>query len=211
MILNEHGKIDTSLPFRTDVNAEIRTITDSPIWSKQYPYPLSANEFVNEEIGKMIKQNIIRESKSPYNSPIWVVPKKGTNEDGTPKMRMVIDYKKLNEKTIADKYPIPDCNVILSNLGKAKVFSTIDLESGFHQILMKPEDIEKTAFSVNNGKYEYIRMPSGLRNAPSIFQRAMDNILRQYVGKFCHVYIDDIIVYSSNADGHYEHLVNLVI
>ena len=99
-------------------------------------------------------------------------------------MRMVIDYKKLNEKTIADKYPIPDCNVILSNLWKAKVFSTIDLESGFHLRLMKPEDIEKTAFSVNNGKYEYIRMPFRFFHAPSIFLRAIDNILRQYVENF---------------------------
>ncbi|TMW46813.1 hypothetical protein DOY81_008111 [Sarcophaga bullata] len=68
-------------------------------------------------------------------------------------MRIVVDYKKLNENTISYKYPIPDCNVILSNLGKEKYFSTIDLKSVFHQILMKPEDIEKTAFSINNGKY----------------------------------------------------------
>lgn len=123
---------------------------------------------------------------------------------------MVIDYKKLNEKTIAYRYPIPDCNVILSNLGKARFFSTIDLESGFHQILMKEADICKTAFSVNNGKYEFVRMPFGLKNAPSIFQNAMDDILRNFVGKFCHVYIDDIIVYSNTLKEHIEHL-NIII
>lgn len=205
-----HSNINLNLPFRTDIKAEIRTIADAPIWSKQYPYPLSANSFVNSEIRKLLRDNIIRESKSPFNSPIWVVSKKGTNDDGTQKLRMVIDYKKLNEQTVSDKYPIPDCNVILSNLGKSKFFSTIDLESGFYQILMKNEDIEKTAFSVNNGKYEFLRMPFGLKNGPSIFQRAMDNILREFIGKICHVYIDDIVVFSETLEDHSKHL-NLII
>jgi len=89
-----------------------------------------------------------------------------------------------------------DPSVILSNLGKAKYFSTIDLESGFHQILMNEPDIQKTSFSINNGKYEFLRMPFGLTNAPRIFQREMDDILREQVGKTCHVYMDDIIIFS---------------
>lgn len=205
-----HSKINITLPFRTDVVAEIKTNIESPIWTKQYPYPLSASEFINKEISKLLKDNIIRPSKSPYSSPVWVVPKKGFNEDGTPKSRLVIDFKKLNEHTISDKYPIPDTNVILSNLGKSKYFSTIDLESGFHQILMKESDIQKTSFSVNNGKYEYIRLPFGLKNAPSIFQRAMDDILKPYIGKFCHVYIDDIIVFSKNIEEHTQHLNEII-
>ncbi len=160
----------------TNVKAEIRTKSIEPVWSRQYPYPLSVNSFINKEIDKMLNENIIRPSKSPYNSPIWVVPKKG-----------------LNEHTISDRYPIPDTNIILSNLGKSKYFSSIDLESGFHQILMSKIDIEKTAFFDNNGKYEFLRMPFGLKNAPSIFQRAMDDILREYY--ICHVYMDDIIIF----------------
>ncbi|XP_037942884.1 putative uncharacterized protein DDB_G0282499 [Teleopsis dalmanni] len=162
-IQSTHSKINTSLPFRTDVRAEIRTNLDTPIWSKQYPYPLSCNNYVNDEIARMRENGVIRPSKSPYNSPIWIVPKKGNNEDGTGKHRLVIDYKKINEHTIADTYPIPDPSIILSNLGNSKYFSTIDLESGFHQILMRENDIEKTAFSINNGKsactnalYEYM-------------------------------------------------------
>lgn len=92
-----------------------------------------------------MKKEVLRPSKSPYNSPIWVVPKKGINKDGTSKLRMVVDFKKLNEVTVSDKYPIPDINIILSNLGESQYFSTIDLESGFHQILMKTEDIEKNS------------------------------------------------------------------
>jgi len=213
-IINEikqlHPNINMKLPFRTDIRAEIRTITETPVWSGQYGYPMSVNSFVNEEVQKYLDDGIIRPSKSPYNSPVWVVSKKGTHEDGSPKFRLVHDYKKLNNITVSLKYPIPDCNVILSNLGKAKYFSTIDLESGFHQILMKEEDIEKTAFSVNNGKYEFIRMPFGLKNGPGIFQGAMDNILRKYVGKFCHVYIDDIIVFSSSLNEHTSHLLAIV-
>jgi len=124
----------------------------------------------------MLKERIIRPSKSPYNSPVLVVPKKGFNEDGTAKLRLVIDYKKLNENTIPDRYQTQVFSMILSSLGKVKYFSTIDLESGFHQILMKEADIENTSFSINNGKYEFLRMPFRLTNAPRIFQRAMDDI-----------------------------------
>lgn len=210
VISESHSKIDTTLPFRTDVLAEIRTVSTGPLWSRQYPYPFSVNAFVNEEINRMLENGVIRPSNSPYNSPIWVVPKKGTNSDGTPKFRLVIDFKKVNEDTIPDRYPIPDTNIILSNLGKSKYFSSIDLESGFHQILMHPDDIEKTAFSINNGKYEFLRMPFGLKNAPRIFQRAMDDILRPYVGKICHVYMDDIIVFSETLDQHSKDLKTIM-
>jgi len=143
----------------------------------------------------MLKEQIIRPNRSPYNSPVLVVSKKGH--------RLVIDYKKLNESTIPDRYPMQDPSVILSNLGKSEYLSTIDLESGFYQILMKNSDIEKTASSINNGKFEFLRMPFGLTNAPIIFQRAMDGIFREQVGKTCHVYINDIIIFSDTIEQHY--------
>lgn len=119
---------------------------------------------------------------------------------------MVVDFQKINSHTITDRYPIPDVNMTIQNLGKAKIFSTIDLESGFHQILIKEPDREKTAFSVNGAKYEFIRMPFGLKNAPSIFQRCVDDILREYIGKFAYVYIDDVLIYSSTVEEHMEHI-----
>lgn len=109
---------------------------------------------------------------------------------------MVIDYRKINEVTIPDRYPIPETSVILANLGNAMFFTTLDLKSGFHQILLDIKDRQKTAFSINNGKYEFCRMPFGLRNASSIFQRAIDDVLREFIGNICYVYIDDIIIYS---------------
>ncbi len=209
-IEEEHSKINLQIPFRTDIRGEINTLNDRAIYSKQYPYALSVSDFVINEINRMLNDQIIRPSRSPYNSPVLVVPKKGQNEDGTPKHRLVIDYKKLNENTIPDRYPMQDPSVILANLGKAKYFSTIDLESGFHQILMKDSDIEKTAFSINNGKFEFLRMPFGLTNAPRIFQRAMDDILREQVGKTCHVYMDDIIIFSNSIEQHYADLIKII-
>lgn len=204
--LMERNNADSTLPFNTEVRATIRTSDDEPIWSKQYPYPISCSNFVNSEIEKLLNKGIIRQSRSPYSSPVWVVPKKGSNDDGTPKQRLVIDYRKLNLKTITDRYPMPDTNMILGNLGKAGYFSTIDLESGYHQIMIRESDKEKTAFSINGAKYEFNRMPFGLKNAPSIFQRTIDDILRAYIGKFAHVYIDDVLVYSKTREEHVKHL-----
>ena len=161
---------------------------------------------MTKEISELLKNGIIKPSKSPYNSPIWTVPKKGTDEHGKPKRRMVVDFQNINAQTITDRYPIPDVNMTIQNLGKAKVFSTIDLESGFHQILIKEFDREKTAFAVNGAKYEFVRMPFGLKNAPSIFQRCVDDILREYIGKFAYVYIDDVLIFSSSPEEHIEHV-----
>jgi len=184
IINKEHLRINMQVPFRTDIHGEINTENDRAICSKQYPYALSASDFVNSKVSRMMNKGNLRPSKSLYYSLVLVVPKKGFNEDGTAKLRLVMDYKKLNENTIPDRYPLPDPSMILSSLGKAKYFSMIDLESGFHQILMKKPDIEKTSFSIKNGKYEFLRMLFGITNAPRIFQRAMDIILREQVGKY---------------------------
>lgn len=153
----------------------------------------------------MLDQNIIRPSNSPWSSPIWVVPKK-LNASGTQKWRVVVDYRGLNQKTIDDKYPLPNINDLLDKLGKCQYFSTLDLASGFHQIEMDQDDIEKTAFSTDQGHYEYTRMPFGLKNAPATFQRVMDNILRGLQNEKCAVYLDDIIIYSTSLQEHIEKL-----
>lgn len=95
---------------------------------------------------------------------------------------MVIDYRKLNEVTKPDKYPMPEITDILANLGRNKYFSTLDLKSGFHQIHLRKDDMEKTSFSLNNGKYEFTRLAFGMRNGPAIFQRNLDDVLREHIG-----------------------------
>ena len=122
---------------------------------------------------------------------------------------MVIDYRKLNSVTISDRYPIPEISDVLGKLGNSKFFSVLDLKSGFHQIPLKSSDVEKTAFSINNGKYEFTRLPFGLKNAPSIFQRALDDILREHIGRICYVYIDDIVIYSKSEDDHIRDIHNV--
>lgn len=196
------------LTYTTNVKATIRTSSDTPVYSKFYQYPMTLKDEVNKQIKELLEDGIIRPSRSPYNSPVWIVPKKA-DASGEKKYRMVIDYRKLNKITIADKYPIPEINEVLTQLGDNKVFSVLDLKSGFHQISLKNNDIEKTAFSVNNGKYEFTRLPFGLKNAPSIFQRALDDILREHIGKICFIYIDDIIIFSKDDDTHIENLAKI--
>lgn len=107
---------------------------------------------------------------------------------------------------MSDKYPIPNINDILDQLGKTKYFFNLDLASGYHQVEMSPEDIPKTAFTVEGGHFEYVRMPFGLKNAPATFQRVMDSVLKGLVGKIYLVYLDDIIIFSPSLQ---EHISNL--
>lgn len=195
----------SGMSVETAVKAEIRTNTQDPIYAKSYPYPVNMRGEVERQIDELLQDGIIRPSNSPYNSPIWIVPKK-PKPNGEKQYRMVVDFKRLNTVTIPDTYPIPDINATLASLGNAKYFTTLDLTSGFHQIHMKESDIPKTAFSTLNGKYEFLRLPFGLKNAPAIFQRMIDDILREHIGKVCYVYIDDIIVFSEDYDTHWKNL-----
>ena len=133
------------------------------------------------------------------------MPKK-EGASGKKKWRMVIDYRKLNDKTIEDKYLLPRMEEILENLGKCSYFTTLDLAPGLHQIPVDKNSIEKTAFMVGNGHYKYVRMPFGLKNTPATFQRMMDTVLRKYLYKFCFVYMDDIVVFSKSLQEHLQHL-----
>lgn len=199
---------EQNLTFTNNIKHEINTKDDVPIYTRSYRYPEIHKEEIKNQIEKMLNQGIIRSSFSPWSSPIWIVPKK-SDASGKKKWRLVVDYRKLNEKTIDDRYPIPNISEILDKLGKCIYFSTLDLASGFHQIEVKPQDIPKTAFSVDNGHYEYIRMPFGLKNAPATFQRVMDNVLRDIQGKHCLCYMDDIIVFSTSLQEHIESLTKV--
>lgn len=193
------------LTFTSVVKHKITTSDESPIHTKSYRYPFCHKAEVQRQISKMLDQGIIRPSSSPWTSPVWIVPKK-LDATGQKKWRLVIDYRKLNEKTIDDRYPIPNITDILDKLGRCMYFTTLDLASGFHQIEVDSRDIEKTAFNVENGHYEFLRMPFGLRNAPSTFQRVMDNVLREHIGIRCLVYMDDIIVFSTSLNEHLDNL-----
>jgi len=208
-IITEYHDIFTlpgdPLPLTSLIQHEIKTLDENPIHTKQYRYPPIHQEEIKKQVKEMLAKGIIRESDSPYNSPLWIVPKK-QDASGKTKWRLVIDYRKLNEKTIQDAYPLPNIDEILDQLGNARYFSAFDLASGFHQIGMKTSDIQKTAFSTPDGHYEYNRMPFGLKNAPPTFQRMMNKGLKGLIGNNCFVYIDDIIVYGKTIEDHNKNL-----
>ncbi|XP_055384592.1 uncharacterized protein LOC129614186 [Condylostylus longicornis] len=153
------------------VKHQIITTTSQPIYSKIYRFPKIHEGEVNKQVQEMLEQNIIQPSSSPYNSPIWVVPKK-LDYSGKQKWRIVIDYRKLNEITVDDKFPIPNIDSIFDKLGRAQYFTTLDLAKGFHQILVDEKDRLKTAFSTPQGHFEFHLMVQRLndRNATTIIQ-----------------------------------------
>lgn len=200
---------EQKLTFTHEIKHNIETNDEKPVHQKTYKYPYHLREEVSGQIQKMLETGIIRESSSPWTSPIWVVPKK-TDNSGKKKYRIVVDYRKLNEKTPADRYPIPEISEILDRLGKAQYFTVLDLASGFHQIEINPKDIPKTAFNIDHGKFEFVRMPFGLKNAPATFQRLMDSVLRKHLGIRCFVYMDDIIIFSSSLDEHIKDITKIL-
>lgn len=198
---------DEPLTFTNQIKHRITTTDEIPVHSKTYRYPFVHRQEVQSQIKKMLDQGIIRPSTSAWSAPIWVVPKKA-DASGKTKWRLVVDFRKLNEKTIDDKYPIPNLTDILDKLGKCQYFTTLDLASGFYQVEMHPSDIHKTGFSVADGQghFEFLRMPMGLKNSPSTFQRVMDSVLRGLQNVICIVYLDDILVFSTSLQ---EHMINL--
>lgn len=189
------------LSFANQVKHTIRTVNENPIYIRPYRHPHTQNEEIQNQVDKLLKDNVIQESHSPWSAPVHLVPKK-LDASGERKFRMVIDYRRLNEITIDDKYPLPNITDLFDKLGKSTYFSTIDLASGYHQIEVNPKDRPKTAFTTQAGHFEFQRMPFGLKTAPATFQRAMDNVLRGLQGLHCLVYLDDIIVYSSSLQDH---------
>ena len=125
-------------------------------------------------------------------------------KDGS--LRMVVGYWGLNEVTIKNKYPLPMINDLFDQLQGAKVFSKIDLRSGYHQFKIQEKDIPKTAFTTRYRLYEYTVMSFGLANTPAYFMSTMNKVFREYLDKFVVVFIDDIMVYSKNEEEHKEHL-----
>ena len=151
-------------------------------------------------MNEMLKDGIIRPSDSPWASPITLVPKK----DGT--TRFCVDYRKLNAITKKDSHPLPYIQDVFDQLAGAKIFSTLDLRSGYWQIPMDAESIPKTAFQCHLGLFEFVRLPFGLTNAPAIFQRQMNKVLSGLIGKICMVYLDDVVIFSQTEALHQKHL-----
>ena len=172
------------------------------IASSKSPYqvPIHLRGEVNKELDKLILNNIIEPSEAvEWCAPIVPVKK----PDGS--IRLCVDYWKVNKVTLLDRHIIPTLPQILNNIGHAAVLSKIDLTSGFHQIVVEQKSRDFTTFLSPRGKYRFVRMPFGLKNAPSHFQRVMEKVL-QPVADCASVYIDDIVIFSSTWKEHITHL-----
>ena len=167
---------------------EIKCTTDTPICYSPYRMSEEQKSVLRNIIGELLDNNIIRESTSPYASPITLVKKK--NGD----FRLCIDYRRLNAVTIRDRYPRPRIDEQIDKLGGYAYFIGLDLASGYYQVPVSETSIPKTAFVTPEGHYEFLRMPFGLTNAPAVFQRLINLVLGPLKNSIAFPYIDDIII-----------------
>lgn len=172
---------------------------------KNYRLAEAHKDEIDRQIKQMLEDDIIQPSNSEWNFPLIVVPKK-MDASGKKKWRICIDFRRLNDLTVGDSYPLPNIQDILDKIGKARYFSALDCASGYLQVPIEQEDRCKTAFSTANGHFEYKRMPFGLKAAPATYQRMMNCILRESIGDRCWVYVDDVLVVGNTLSLHNQKL-----
>ena len=194
-------ELPPGLPPKRFVDHEIETDKDSKPPHRSL-YQLSPVELraTKDYVKNLIEKGKIRPSKSPYGAPLFFV------KDKDKPLRGVVDYRALNRITKRNNAPLPRSDEMFDLLGEAKVFSKMDLKTGFHQIRVKPSDIEKTAFNTKYGQFEYLVMPMGLCNAPATFQSLMNQIFYDCVDVFMVVYMDDLLIFSKDEKSHLQHL-----
>ncbi|RKK36831.1 Transposon Tf2-6 polyprotein, partial [Fusarium oxysporum f. sp. cepae] len=195
-------ELDTKLPQHTDYDIEI-VLKDGKN-PKFFPiYNLSQDELgtLREWINDMLRKGYIRPSKSSAGYAVMFVPKPNSN-----KLRLVVDYRQLNEITEKDRTPLPLITELKDRLFGKKWFTALDLKSAYNLIRIKEGDEWKTAFRTKYGLFEYLVMPFGLTNAPAVFQRMITNVLREHLDIFVVCYLDDILIFSDTEEEHTEHV-----
>jgi hypothetical protein len=172
----------------------------TPVITTPYRHPKKFKDKIEKAIKELLAMGHIRPNRSPFASSVVLVLKK----DGT--LWMCIDYRVLNKKTIKNRYPIPRIDELMDELHGAVFFSKIDLRSGYHQISIREQDIEKTTFRCHFGHFKFLVMPFALTNAPTTFQSCMNHIFRGQLRKYLLVFFHDILIYNKTWDEHLAHL-----
>jgi hypothetical protein len=180
---------DRDIEFAIELQPGTASISKRP-----YRMPPAELAELKNQLQELLDKGFIRPSTSPWGCPPLFVKKKDES------LRLCVDYRPLNAVTIKNKYPLPRIDVLFDQLVGAKVFSKIDLRSGYHQIKIRASDIPKTAFYTRYGLYEYLVVSFGLTNAPAYFMYLMNSVFMLELDKFVVVFIDDILVYSKNED-----------
>jgi hypothetical protein len=186
---------DREVEFVVDLLPETTTIS-----KRLYRMSVEEPKELKKQIMELQEAGYIRPNSSPCGAPVLFVQKK----DGS--QRMCVDYRTLNEVTMKNEYPLPRIEDLFDRMRGARVFSKIDLRSGYHQMKIRPSDIPKTAFSTRYGLYEFTVMSFGLTNAPAYFMNLMNKVFMEYLDRFVVVFIDDILIYSQSDNDHEEHL-----
>ena len=195
---SQFAKDETSMGTTPLTSMTVDTGTADPVLEKPYPIPMKHYEWVKDEIEKLLTTKVIRTSHSSWSALIIVVPK------GDRGKCLVIDYRTLNKVTRKFTWPMPKAEDIFSKLNGATYFTTLDLCAGYHHIPLDKSSIPKTAFNLPFSKYEYIKVPFGLVQAPAYFQELMTNILKNF--PFAIAYLDDIIIFSKTPQEHLSHI-----
>src|SRR6266481_6074793 len=200
-LLDQHSEIFDDEPSEAKVTPlVINTETSGPVHQVRRLLNPGKRAIALKYTKEMLDAGVLQPSNSPWGSNYVFVDK----PDGT--KRPCGDFRKVNEKTVFDAYPMPVVGDVLNRISRAQVFSTFDLSKGFHQIPIDPADRPKTAIYTPLGLMEFVKMPFGLKNAAAVFQRAMEQCLGEYVDIFIMVYIDEVIIFSNTIEEHLEHL-----
>jgi hypothetical protein len=199
-IMNSFSKIfattDKDLGRINTEQHRIHITNDKPIALPPYRQSIADVNETNRQVKELLEKGLIRESTSPYAAPVTLADKK----DGT--KRLCMDYRHLNKNTISDKEPMPHIQDVIDRLHGAKYFAKLDVAWGYWHVAMYEDDIPKTAFVTQNGHYEWLVLPFGLKNAPAIFQRVIRKILANLINNGCMNYLDDIIIYAKTLEEH---------
>ena len=179
----------------------------TPVCSRNWPLNPDQSAALRNQIEKWLTVGVIKPTTSAWNSPIFSVKKK-TAVPGKFDLRFVLDFRRLNECTKTEVYPLPNIDSNIGKLGGAKIFSTVDACQAYHTISVDEDSQEYLAFSSESGSYTFVRMPFGCKNSANVFQRLINKALSMVpgIGAFCLSYLDDLIVYSFSIDEHLSHL-----
>lgn len=172
----------------------------APFRLRPYRYTPAQKDEIEQQVAHLLRNHMIQESTSPFASPVLLVKKK------TGEWRLCVDYRRLNAYTVKNKFPLPIIEELFEELVGAQWFTTLDLRSGFHQIMVTREDQNKTAFQTHSGHFKYKVMPYGLTGAPATFQAIMNHVLAPLLRKCVVVFIDDILIYSKSFEEHVQHV-----
>lgn len=195
-LVGRHREVFSDTPGRTSViKHDIITEPGKRVRLRPYRIPEARRQIVREEVQKMLELGVIEESQSAWSSPIVLVGK----PDGS--WRFCNDFRKLNEVSLCDAYPMPRIDEMIERLGPARFISTLDLTRGYWQVPLTPQAKEKTAFATPDGLYQYRVLPFGVHGAPATFQRLMDRVLRPH-RQYAAAYLDDIVVHSTTWEEH---------